>query len=266
MLRVATINVNGIRAAFRKGMDVWLAGRDCDVVTLQEVRAPDEIVRELVAETGYHLAHTESVAKGRAGVAILSRNEPKDVRVSCGDTMFDDTGRWVEADVPFDDSSLLTVVSAYVHSGGVGTPQQDEKLRFLDQMLVRMADISASGAHGVVTGDLNIGHTESDIKNWKGNVGKAGFLPEERAYLDRVAAELGWVDVHRALSGDVGGGPYTWWSMRGKAFDNDAGWRIDYQLATPELAAGARVAHVDRAPSWSERWSDHAPLVVDYDL
>ncbi len=265
MLRIATINVNGIRAAYRKGMDAWLAERDCDIVTLQEVRAPDDIVREVVAESGYHLAHTESAAKGRAGVAILSRAEPKDVRVTCGDTYFDETGRWVEADVPLPDGSLLTVVSTYVHSGGVGTPQQDEKFRFLEQMVVRMADITASGAHGVVTGDLNIGHTESDIKNWKGNVGKAGFLPEERAYLDRVAGELGWVDVHRALSGPMDG-PYTWWSMRGKAFDNDAGWRIDYQLATPQLAASARVAYVDRAPSWGERWSDHAPLVIDYDL
>lgn len=265
MLRLATINVNGIRAAYRKGMGEWLAERDCDVVTLQEVRAPDEVVRELVAESGYHVAHTEAAAKGRSGVAILSRAEPKDVRVGGGDAFFDDSGRWVEADVPLPDGSLLSVASAYVHSGGVGTPKQDEKLRFLDQMLLRMAAMAAGADHAIVTGDLNIGHTEADIRNWKGNVGKAGFLPEERAYLDRVRDELGWVDVHRHLCGDVDG-PYTWWSMRGKAFDTDTGWRIDYQLATPELAAGARRAWVDRAPSWSERWSDHAPLVVDYDL
>jgi exodeoxyribonuclease-3 len=265
MLRLATINVNGIRAAYRKGMGEWLAERDCDVVTLQEVRAPDEVVRDLVAGSGYHVAHTEAAAKGRSGVAILSRAEPKDVRVGGGDAFFDDSGRWVEADVPLPDGSLLSVASAYVHSGGVGTPKQDEKLRFLDQMLLRMAAMATGADHAIVTGDLNIGHTEADIRNWKGNVGKAGFLPEERAYLDRVRDELGWVDVHRQLSGDVDG-PYTWWSMRGKAFDTDTGWRIDYQLATPELAAGARHAWVDRAPSWSERWSDHAPLVVDYDL
>ena len=167
------------------------------------MRAPDEIVHEIVAAAGYHVAHAESAAKGRAGVAVLSRAEPKDVRLGCGDAYFDDTGRWIEADVPLPDGSLLTIVSAYVHSGGVGTPQQDDKFRFLEQMVVRMADIRASGDHGIVTGDLNVGHTEHDIRNWKGNVGKAGFLPEERAYLDRVAGELGWVDVHRALSGDV---------------------------------------------------------------
>ncbi len=271
MLRLATVNVNGIRAAHHKsrgqtsGFSEWLATRGCDIVTLQEVRAPDDVVRDIVAEAGYHVAHSESAAKGRAGVAVLSRAEPKDVRLGCGDPYFDDTGRWVEADLPLSDGSLLTVVSTYVHSGGVGTPQHDDKIRFLGQMLTRMRGISASGAHGIVTGDLNIGHTELDIRNWKGNVGKAGFLPEERAYLDRVVDELGWVDVHRTLSGDVDG-PYTWWSMRGKAFDNDTGWRIDYQLATPELAAAARTAYVDRAPSWAERWSDHAPLVIDYDI
>jgi exodeoxyribonuclease-3 len=271
MLRLATINVNGIRAAHHKsrgqatGFSEWLTERDCDIVTLQEVRAPDEVVREIVAESGYHVAHAESAAKGRAGVAVLSRVEPKDVRLSCGHPHFDDTGRWVESDVPLPDGSLLTVASAYVHSGGVGTPKQVDKMRFLDQMITRMAAIQASADHGIVTGDLNIGHTEHDIKNWQGNVGKAGFLPDERAVLDRAFDQLGWVDVHRALSGDVPG-PYTWWSMRGQAFDTDTGWRIDYQLATPALAAAARTATVDRAPSWAERWSDHAPLVVDYDI
>jgi exodeoxyribonuclease-3 len=265
MLRVATINVNGIRAAYRKGMDAWMSERDCDIVTLQEVRAPDDVVREVVATSGLHVAHTEAAAKGRAGVAVLSRTEPKDVRIECGDPYFDDSGRWLEVDVPLPDGSLLTVVSAYVHSGGVGTPQQDEKFRFLDRMVERMRAIRSGSSHGIVTGDLNVGHTENDIKNWKGNMGKAGFLPDERAYFDRIAAELGWVDVHRALSGDIPG-PYTWWSMRGKAFDTDTGWRIDYQLATPELAARARAAYVDRAPSWGERWSDHAPLVIDYDV
>ena len=175
MLRLATINVNGIRAAHHKsrgqtsGFSEWLAIRDCDVVTLQEVRAPDDVVRDIVAESGYHVAHSESAAKGRAGVAVLSRAEPKDVRLGCGDSYFDDTGRWVEADVPLTDGSLLTVVSTYVHSGGVGTPQQDDKVRFLGQMLTRMREIRASGAHGIVTGDLNIGHTE----NWTSGTGQA---------------------------------------------------------------------------------------------
>lgn len=269
MLRIATVNVNGIRAAVNKsrgqssGLAEWLAERGCDIVTLQEVRAPDDIARTLLAESGYHVVHVEAAAKGRAGVAVLSRTEPVASRTSIGDEHFDDSGRWIEADVPLSDGSLLTVVSAYVHSGEAGTPRQEDKYRFLDAMTTRMAEIGASGNHGLVTGDLNVGHTERDIKNWKGNVKKAGFLPEERAYFDRFFGELGWVDVHRALAGDVDG-PYTWWSMRGQAFDTDTGWRIDYQMATPELGASATAAWVDRAVSWAERWSDHAPLVVEY--
>lgn len=271
MLRIATVNVNGIRAAHNKtrgqssGLSEWLAERDVDVVTLQEVRAPDEIVREILSTSGYHVVHTEAAAKGRAGVAILSRVEPVAHRVGNGDDYFDDSGRWIESDITLPDGSTLTTVSAYVHSGEAGTPRQEDKYRFLEQMAVRMAEIRATGAHAVVTGDLNVGHTERDIKNWKANRKKAGFLPEERAYFDRYFGELGWVDVHRALAGDVDG-PYTWWSMRGQAFDTDTGWRIDYQMATPELAATAKEAVVDRAVSWAERWSDHAPLVIDYDL
>lgn len=270
-LRVATVNVNGIRAAYNKlrgqssGIAEWLSERSADVVTLQEVRAPDEIVHELTADAGYHVVHTAAAAKGRAGVAILSHAEPTAHRIGNGDAHFDDAGRWIEADVPLADGSTLTVISAYVHSGEADTPKQVEKYRFLDAVTQRLTDIKDSGQHGLLTGDLNVGHTERDIRNWKGNVKKSGFLPDERAYFDRWFNELGWVDVHRSLAGDIDG-PYTWWSMRGKAFDNDAGWRIDYQIATPDLADRALTADVDRADSWAERWSDHAPLVVDYSL
>lgn len=262
-MRLATVNVNGVRAAWRKGMADWLTSTDADIVTLQEARAPDEIVREVLADTGFHIAHTESVQKGRNGVAILTKREPKDVRAHCGDVYFDDSGRWIEVDVPLENGSLLTVVSTYIHSGAVGTPQHSDKMRLLGRMLERMTAIRLTADHGVVTGDLNIAHTERDIRNSKGNVGKAGFLPEERELLDRVAAEIGWVDVHRAVSGDVDG-PYTWWSMRGQAFDNDTGWRIDYQLATSRLADAAVAYSVDRADTYAARWSDHAPVVVDY--
>jgi exodeoxyribonuclease-3 len=264
-MRLATINVNGVRAAWRKGMADWLTAADCDIVTLQEVRAPDATVHEVLADTGYHVAHTESAQKGRSGVAVLTRTAAKDVRPHCGDPYFDDSGRWIEVDVPLADGTLLTVVSTYIHAGGVGTPAQEDKYRLLERMVHRMSAISAESDHGVVTGDLNIAHTQRDIRNWKGNVGKAGFLPDEQAFLDRAQSEAGWLDVHRALSGDVDG-PYTWWSMRGQAFDNDTGWRIDYQIATPTLAASALEARVDRAASWGERWSDHAPLVIDYDV
>ncbi|MEW1819913.1 exodeoxyribonuclease III [Arthrobacter sp. NPDC080031] len=268
-LRIATVNVNGIRAAFKKGMAEWLEPRDVDILCLQEVRAPDEVVQQLIGE-GWYILHAEAEAKGRAGVAIASRQEPGATRVGIGDDYFATTGRWVEADYVVRDGAgkdtTLTVVSAYVHSGEADTPKQVDKYRFLDVMTTRLPELAKHSEHALVVGDLNVGHTELDIKNWKGNTKRAGFLPEERAYFDRFFGdEIGWRDVHRGLAGNVDG-PYTWWSQRGKAFDTDTGWRIDYHLATPGLAAAALSAVVDRAPSWDTRFSDHAPLVVDYQL
>ncbi|WP_442543250.1 exodeoxyribonuclease III [Arthrobacter sp. KN11-1C] len=268
-LRIATVNVNGIRAAYKKGMAEWLEPRDVDILCLQEVRAPDEVVNQLIGE-GWYILHAEAEAKGRAGVAIASRQEPVATRVGIGDDYFATTGRWVEADYVVRDGggkdTTLTIVSAYVHSGEADTPKQVDKYRFLDVMTTRLPELAKHSEHALVVGDLNVGHTELDIKNWKGNTKRAGFLPEERAYFDRFFGdEIGWRDVHRGLAGNVEG-PYTWWSQRGKAFDTDTGWRIDYHMATPGLAAAALSAVVDRAPSWDTRFSDHAPLVVDYQL
>lgn len=268
-LRIATVNVNGLRAAYKKGMGEWLESRDVDILCLQEVRAPDDIVRKLIGE-GWFILHAEAEAKGRAGVAIASREEPLATRVGIGDDYFATTGRWVEADYRVKNAAgedaTLTAVSAYVHSGEVGTPKQEDKYRFLDAMTTRLPELAKHSDHAVVVGDLNVGHTELDIKNWKGNTKRAGFLPDERAYFDRFfGEEIGWRDVHRDLAGNIPG-PYTWWSQRGKAFDTDTGWRIDYQMATPVLAAAAFSAVVDRAASWDTRFSDHAPLVVDYRL
>ena len=268
---IATVNVNGLRAAARKGMGDWLAATSADVITLQEVRAPEELLAGLVGE-GWSIAGEASQLKGRAGVAIAVRSSREDVDLDAmrcglpgveGDSH---TGRWIESDLadPFGDGRTLTVISCYMHSGNTEKPQtMTDKYAFLDAMMLRLEELRAAGGHVALTGDINIAHTEWDIKNWKGNRKSAGFLPEERAYLDRLTTDAGFVDVHRALHGD-GPGPYTWWSQRGKAFDNDAGWRIDYQLATEDLAARATSAQVDRAPSYDTRWSDHAPLVVSY--
>ncbi|MCV2395430.1 exodeoxyribonuclease III [Actinotalea sp. M2MS4P-6] len=260
-MQIASVNVNGIRAAFRRGMADWLAQRQPDVLLLQEVRAPDESVRDHLA--GWHVAHAEAHAKGRSGVAVASRLPVSAVRVGLGDEDPSHSGRWIEADLDLPDG-VLTVVSVYVHSGTVGHPSMDDKHVFLARVSDRLDELAASGRPAVVGGDLNITHTDADLKNWKGNVGKAGCLPEERAWLTRWF-DAGWVDVTRALAGDVSG-PYTWWSWRGKAFDNDAGWRIDYQVASPALAPRATAAAVDRAESYDRRFSDHAPLVVEYDL
>ncbi|HAG63649.1 MAG TPA: exodeoxyribonuclease III [Kocuria sp.] len=271
-VRIATVNVNGIRAAYRRGMAEWLAPRGVDLLCLQEVRAPDKITRELLDEDVWDVRHAEAAAKGRAGVAIATRRDafdgallPTASRVGIGEEYFDDSGRWIENDVTLPNGETLTLVSAYVHSGEVDTPKQADKYRFMDAMLTRLPQLAQGSDHALVMGDLNVGHTERDIKNWKGNVKNAGFLPEERAYFDRFFGDVGYVDVARSLAGDVPG-PYTWWSYRGKAFDTDAGWRIDYHMATPGLAARARSATVDRAASYDVRFSDHAPLVVDYAL
>ncbi|MBF4461842.1 MULTISPECIES: exodeoxyribonuclease III [unclassified Rathayibacter] len=273
-LRLATVNVNGVRAAYRKGMGEWLAARDIDILALQEVRASTDDVTGLLGDE-WDVLHDEATAKGRAGVALASRKSATIHRVAFGADDFDSAGRWLEADYEVGDRTL-TVVSTYVHSGEVGTPRQADKYRFLEAMTERLPQLREHNPLAVVVGDLNVGHRTLDIKNWKGNVKRAGFLPEERAYFDRflgaegdegynAGAGLGWVDLGRRFAGEVPG-PYTWWSQRGKAFDTDTGWRIDYQLATPELAALARSYTVDRADAWDARWSDHAPVVVDYEI
>lgn len=274
--RIGSVNVNGIRAAARKGMGEWLARRDIDILTLQEVRADGPTLRKVVTqlaetageedpENAWHIHEQEAADKGRAGVAIISRREPIATREGVGGGHREDQGRWVEADYELADSSILTVVSVYVHSGEVGTLRQEHKMRFLQDMLDYLPQLAARTDYVLVTGDLNVGHTELDIKNWKGNRKNSGFLPEERAFFDKYFGEAGYVDVARSLAGEVEG-PYTWWSYRGKAFDNDTGWRIDYHVATPSLAQTATNPRVDRAEDYSLRWSDHAPLVIDYKL
>ena len=269
-LKVATVNVNGVRAAFKKGMVEWLKENpDIDVIALQEVRAETKDLVELFEANPpskgiWHFSHDAASAKGRAGVAIISKVAPIEVRTKFGPDSFDSAGRWLEADFKVG-SKTFTVISTYVHSGEVDTPKQIEKYKFLKAMQERMAELIAAGSLAVVVGDLNVGHTELDIKNWKGNLKNAGFLPEERAYFDTFMNQQGWVDIGRAAHPDVPG-PYTWWSYRGQAFDTDAGWRIDYHLATPKLAAKASNYKVHRAASYDTRWTDHSPVVVDYSL
>ena len=274
-MRLASVNVNGVRAAYRKGMGEWVAGSGADIITLQEVRAETTDLENLV-DAGWHICHDPCNEKGRAGVAVLSTAAPQDIRSGLGPDTIDTSGRWLEVDLEISPGTLVTFVSAYVHSGEVGSPKQERKYEFLELMDARMKELGAIGHHVVVTGDLNIGHRWLDIKNWKGNVKNSGFLPEERAYLDRwighedhedynTGSHGRFVDVGRAFAGDVEG-PYAWWSYRGRAFDNDTGWRIDYHLATPALAQSVTRYWVDRAPSYDTRWSDHAPVVADYDI
>ncbi|HEY2642773.1 MAG TPA: exodeoxyribonuclease III [Galbitalea sp.] len=273
-LRVATVNTNGIRAAYRRGMAAWLDARDIDILAIQEVRASTADIEALLGPD-WDILHDPATAKGRAGVALASRAQASIHRVTLGDEDFDSAGRWLEADYEVGDK-IITVVSTYVHSGEADTPKQVEKYRFLDAMEARMPELGADGKLAVILGDLNVGHRKLDIRNWRGNQKAAGFLPAERAYWDRfVGAEddpsyndgagLGWVDVGRKWAGEVDG-PYTWWSWRGQAFANDTGWRIDYQLASPALAPLVVGYAVDKAATYEERFSDHTPVVVDYAL
>lgn len=248
-MRLVSANVNGIRAAVRRGGVEWLTAQDADVICLQEVRATDEQLAGALGSTfdGWHLAHRPSgVRAGHSGVAILTRDRHSVTEdLGCAD----DEGRWVGVRL-----GDLDIASVYVHTGQADTPAQDDKHRFLDAM----GKWLEQHPRGLVCGDLNVAHTERDIKNWKGNIGKAGFLESERAYLSHWYDHLGWTDLGR----DAG---YTWWSWRGKAFDNDAGWRIDCVLAGPEGPTCIEFS-VGRAPTYAERWSDHAPVAAVFDL
>lgn len=265
-MKIATCNVNGIRAAAKKGLNDWIAAEDPDVLLLQEVRADPEIVEGLLGED-WGLALEPSRIKGRAGVAIAARRGRvalADVRHGLDDAETDaDSGRWVEA-VVAGGGDPVRVVSAYFHSGEKDTPKQDAKIAHMPRIGVRMAELLAGGGRTVVCGDFNVVRSRADIKNWTPNHNKrAGVLDEEIAFLDEWI-EAGWRDVVRDLAGDVQG-PYSWWSQRGKAFDNDTGWRIDYHFATPALADAASGFVIGRAASYDARFSDHAPVTVVYD-
>ncbi|QPL06092.1 MULTISPECIES: exodeoxyribonuclease III [Actinomyces] len=279
-MRIATVNVNGIRAAARKGMAAWIESSAPDVMLLQEVRADEETAAALLP--GYTSVVWPCRIKGRAGTAVAVR---EDGSLALGEARYGvaapgteepdvDSGRWLEVDLlpsgageGAKEEPALTVVSAYLHSGQLGTEKMDQKYAHLDLVDARMAALLARAADGgpqvLMAGDLNVVRSAQDIKNWKPNHNKiAGVMDEEIAHLESWFAS-GWIDVARSLAPEEQG-PYTWWSQRGQAFDNNAGWRIDYQVATPALAGRAASARVDRAASYAERWSDHAPLVIDY--
>ena len=271
MLNVVTVNVNGVRAAARRGGFAWLRKRihagEIDVICLQEVRATTEQLHEVLEQEGLselHVAHDASLRLGHAGVAILSVHELSNIRAGVGAKEFDGTGRWIQGEIATA-SGPLTIASIYVHAGDVEKPVQQEKYRFLDAMTKQLTKWQKSGSMFLASGDLNVAHREADLKNWKGNLGNAGFLPEERAYFDKWFDKIGIVDLGRHHAGDVIG-PYTWWSWRGKAFDNDAGWRIDYHLATTGLAQLSQDVIVHRASDYDSRWSDHAPVAVQFNL
>lgn len=268
-LHVVTANVNGLRAALRRGGLTWMAECGADILCLQEVRATPEQVDEALGAGGlggWYVALAPGARNGHSGVALLSRTPLTDVAVGVGDPEFVDQGRWVEASIVDPcGSPAVRVASVYVHTGDAEGPRAQEKDRFLTAMGSWMAD--HAGGTALVCGDLNVAHTQHDIKNWRGNRGRAGFLESERAHLDRWYASApdgpGWVDLGRRFGGE-GPGPYTWWSWRGRGFDTDGGWRIDTVLASPAMAERATDVIVHKASTYAERWSDHAAVSATF--
>ncbi|UOD50225.1 exodeoxyribonuclease III [Orrella daihaiensis] len=260
MLRVTSLNVNGLRSAFRKGLSQWLDSHQPDVVCLQEVKAHEiDLDQALLRPTPYDGHFHCAEKKGYSGVGIYTRHAPKTVFSGIGLEEFDREGRLIAASW-----ENLTIVSAYLPSGSSGDERQAVKMRFLDAFAPWLDNLMRthreSGHEFIICGDWNIAHKEIDLKNWRGNRKNSGFLPEERDWLTHVFNDIGFVDVFRQL--EPGEDHYTWWSNRGQAWAKNVGWRIDYQIATPGIAASAKRTEIFKA----ERYSDHAPLTIDYDV
>ncbi len=255
-MRVITLNVNGIRSAERKGLARWLTRTDpWDVVCLQEIKADAaQVPRTLAAPRRAHAGFFPAQRKGYSGVGIYARARPA-FAPGFGHAEFDAEGRYLAAHF-----EQVSIISLYLPSGSAGEHRQASKYRFLDAFLPHLAALRATGREILLCGDWNIAHQPIDLRNWRSNQKNSGFLPDERAWLTRVFDELGFVDVFRRL--DPRPEQYTWWSNRGQAWEKNVGWRIDYQIATPGLAATARLAHIYT----QRRFSDHAPLVIDYDF
>lgn len=253
LLRIMTANVNGIRSATKKGFLDYLGRADADIVCVQELKAQEaDMDADMKNPHGMHGVWHCAEKRGYSGVAIYSKRTPDAVQIGLGVPEFDAEGRYIRAD--FGD---LSVISLYLPSGSSSEERQAVKYAFLDVFYPLLDALRAEGRDIVVCGDWNIAHQNIDLKNWKGNLKNSGFLPEERAWLSQVI-ESGWTDVWRMLHPEIPG--YTWWSNRGQAYVKDVGWRIDYQMATPDLARRAQAAGIYK----DEKFSDHAPLWVDY--
>lgn len=259
MFRLVSLNLNGIRSAANKGLVPWAESVAADCMGVQELKCQAEHVVGRFDTLAGMKGHFHYATKpGYSGVGLYSKREPSDVRIGWGNEEFDGEGRYVEArfDTPH---RKLSVISCYFPSGSSSEERQLAKFRFLEGFFPHMRELKAEREF-LLVGDVNIAHKEIDLKNWRGNQKNSGFLPEERAWMTRSLEELGLVDVFRTLNDR--GDQYTWWSNRGQAWAKNVGWRIDYHLATPGIASLARREFIYK----DERFSDHAPLVIDYDF
>ncbi|HHI76499.1 MAG TPA: exodeoxyribonuclease III [Gammaproteobacteria bacterium] len=255
-MRVITCNLNGIRSAARKGFFHWLRRQKADMVCLQELKAQlDQLEDRIFWPPSFHCHYHPAERKGYSGVGIYCRREPDEVIHGIGWDDFDREGRWIEARF-----GRLSLVSVYLPSGSSSEERQQVKFRVLDRLLPHLVALREAGRELILCGDLNIAHKKEDLKNWRGNLKNSGFLPEERAWMDRLFGEAGFVDAFRRVNQEPD--QYTWWSNRGRAWEKNVGWRIDYQVVTPAIAETVRTASIYRR----KRFSDHAPLTMDYDL
>ena len=254
MFRIVTLNANGIRSAGTKGLFRWIDRVDPDVFCLQEVKAHEtDIPAAHRFRDGVHGIFCCAQRKGYSGTALYAKKRPRRVQVGFGVPEFDGEGRYLEAEF-----ANVTVISVYFPSGSAGPERQASKYRFLDVFYPHLRALRASRREVILCGDINIAHKEIDLRNWRSNRKNSGFLPEERAWLSKVFDEQGWVDVFRRL--DPRPDQYTWWSNRGQAWAKNVGWRIDYQIATPGIAAKAKTLEIYK----KRRFSDHAPLTIEY--
>lgn len=253
-MRIISFNANGLRSAGRKGFFPWLARQKADIVCVQELKAhADKIEDSLYRPRSFHRYLSCAEKPGYSGVAIYSRREPNDVVHAYGDPEFDAEGRFVEA--RFDE---FEVASVYFPSGSSSEARQEAKFRFLAGFEEYLKQKLAAGKPYIFCGDVNIAHKQIDIKNWRSNQKNSGFTPEERAWMDKLVDEIGFIDAFRVVNQKPD--EYTWWSNRGRARENNVGWRIDYHLVSPDLAGNVSKASVYR----NKQFSDHAPLTIDY--
>ena len=254
MFRVVSLNANGIRAAARKGFFDWMQRQDPDIVCIQETKAQaHQLTDDCFSPAGYHCFYADAVKNGYSGLALYSKNKPDKLIRGFGVREFDDEGRYIEA--RFD---KLSVVSVYLPSGSSGEERQEAKYRFLDAFALHLQKLRRRRSEYILCGDWNIAHKQIDIKNWRANQKSSGFLPEERAWMDDLFGPHQYVDAFRAINNEEH--QYTWWSNRGRAWDNNVGWRLDYQVVTPGLKDKVIRTEIYK----TERFSDHAPLTMDY--
>ncbi|MFM2434294.1 MAG: hypothetical protein RL063_273 [Pseudomonadota bacterium] len=255
-MKIISLNLNGIRSAKNKGVYVWLKKQDADLVCMQEIKAQAaDMHDDMLALEGYYAYFHYADKKGYSGVGIYSKQKADAVIEGLGIADIDSEGRYLEVRL-----GNLSVVSLYLPSGSSGEERQAFKFSMMARFMPQLKALKASGREVIICGDWNIAHQEADLKNWKGNRKNSGFLPEERAWLTELFSAVGWVDVYRDLYPNATEEGYTWWSNRGQAWANNVGWRIDYQIATPAIASKAISASIYK----DERFSDHAPLIINY--